>query len=132
MHLNVGCQNAERYTLSCVVCSTDRFPIKWVVVVTIAISIIGHGLYVFCANVSNPVDAACAIIVARSIVGLGSGELCLEVLPRSTGMLGPLRTTRLLLIAGVLGLCRSVISLVTLPPQRTPWFSALSTAKFVG
>ena len=54
------------------------------------------------------------------------------MLRSSTGMLGPLRVVCFLMIAGVLGLCRSVISLVTLPPQRTPWFSALSTAKFVG
>jgi MFS family permease len=52
----------------------DRWPCKWVIVLTIIVSVIGHGLYVFCGNISNAAAASCCIIAARAIVGLGSGK----------------------------------------------------------
>lgn len=53
----------------------DRFPIKWVVLITLGVAIVGHTLYVFCGNIVNPIDACCALIAARSIVGLGTGTV---------------------------------------------------------
>jgi hypothetical protein len=51
----------------------DRWPVKWVVTLTIVISVLGHALYIFCGNITDPAAASCAIIAARALVGLGSG-----------------------------------------------------------
>ena len=104
----------------------DRLPLRWVVLSTIGISIVGHLIYVFCGSISGADAAASGIIVARTIVGLGSGNTWLKrVHMHSQIPLPPL-------LAGVLGMCRAVVSLSTTPQQRTPYFSALSTAKFIG
>jgi hypothetical protein len=51
----------------------DRWPVKWVATTTIVISVLGHALYIFCGNITDPAAASCAIIAARALVGLGSG-----------------------------------------------------------
>ncbi len=52
----------------------DRWAVKYVVLLTIVISVIGHLLYIFSGSISGAENAAAAIIVSRTIVGLGSGK----------------------------------------------------------
>ena len=61
----------------------DHLPLRWVVLSTIVISIAGHLLYVFCGSISGGDAAASGIIVARTIVGLGSGLSCSVLVKRA-------------------------------------------------